>query len=160
MVLNHELAGLKRIFEKKDYSTTLTLIVAQKRHKTRLFLEDMGHEGRITSKISSGTVVDTIIIQSHGAIGTSKPTHYHVLSDDNQFSLNDLQKFIYYLCFTCALCTKTVSIVTPVYYADLVAYRARMYYQAFKAYTSSSPSSWSPSLMKVHVNLENSMVFI
>ncbi|CAM8927174.1 unnamed protein product [Rhodiola kirilowii] len=184
MVLNQELAGLKTIFKMQGYSPTLTLIVARKRHPTRLFLEDMRQGGR-SGNILPGTVVDTTIVHptefdfylcSHqGLLGTSKPTHYHVLLDDHGFSSDDLQKFIYYLCFTFARCTKPVSLVTPVYYADLVAYRGRMYYEALQSFqspasmasSSSSRSSasvttvsFNPNLMKLHGNLENSMFFI
>uniref|UniRef100_A0A7N0UAI9 Argonaute 2 n=1 Tax=Kalanchoe fedtschenkoi TaxID=63787 RepID=A0A7N0UAI9_KALFE len=183
MVLNQELADLKRVFKMQGYTPTITLIVARKRHLTRLFLEDT-REGSRNANISPGTVVDTTIVHPsefdfylcshHGVIGTSKPTHYHVLYDDHRFSSDDLQKFIYFVCFTFARCTKPVSLVTPVYYADLVAYRGRLYYEASQntgfigsASSSRSSSSAAPSvtifneqLMKLHSNLENSMFFI
>lgn len=171
MVLNEELASLKQLFKMQGYFPTLTLIVARKRHRTRLFLENMREGGR-SSNISPGTVVDTAIVHPyefdfylcshHGAIGTSKPTHYHVLLDDHGFSSDELQKFIYFLCFTFARCTKPVSLVTPVYYADLVAYRGRMYYEAslgMRSSTSSASYTTFPT-MRLHSNLEDSMFFI
>ena len=57
--------------------------------------------------------------------GTSRPSHYHVLWDDNAFSADDLQMLTYQLCHTYVRCTRSVSIPAPAYYAHLVAFRAR-----------------------------------
>ncbi|KAH7948291.1 hypothetical protein HPB52_020261 [Rhipicephalus sanguineus] len=57
--------------------------------------------------------------------GTSRPSHYHVLWDDNQFSADELQCLTYQLCHTYVRCTRSVSIPAPAYYAHLVAFRAR-----------------------------------
>ena len=57
--------------------------------------------------------------------GTSRPTHYHVLYDDNAFTADDLQKLTYQLCHVYARCTRSVSMPAPAYYAHLVAFRAR-----------------------------------
>jgi len=63
---------------------------------------------------------------SHAGIqGTSRPSHYHVLWDDNQFSADELQCLTYQLCHTYVRCTRSVSIPAPAYYAHLVAFRAR-----------------------------------
>ncbi|KAG6691482.1 hypothetical protein I3842_10G065500 [Carya illinoinensis] len=181
MVLNEELLDLKRALQAIKYSPSITLIVAQKRHQTRFFPES-ARDGCSTGNVSPGTVVDTIIVHpfefdfylcSHfGSLGTSKPTHYHVLWDEHRFTSDQLQKLIYELCFTFARCTKPVSLVPPVYYADLVAYRGRLYYEAmvegrFPASTSSASSSSSSSLasfdlnsFKLHAALENIMFFV
>ncbi|XP_021294752.1 protein argonaute 2-like [Herrania umbratica] len=182
MVLNEELVGLKSAFQKMEYFPTITLIVAQKRHQTRFFPQrDRGPTGNI----SPGTVVDTDIVHrfefdfylcSHyGSLGTSKPTHYHVLWDEHGFSSDRLQKLIYDMCFTFARCTKPVSLVPPVYYADLVAYRGRLYHQAMMerhspiSTLSSSSSLASLSLssaasfdgsFRLHADLENIMFFV
>ncbi|KAM5587205.1 hypothetical protein ABKV19_005911 [Rosa sericea] len=183
MVLNEELLDLKRALGTINYFPTITLIVAQKRHHTRLFQEN----GR--SNVSPGTVVDTRIVHpfefdfylcSHyGSLGTSKPTHYYVLWDEHSFTSDQLQKLIYDLCFTFARCTKPVSLVPPVYYADLVAYRGRLYHETMTAglspgsvtsSSSSASSSSAPSTLsvgslddrfyKLHADLENIMFFI
>ncbi|KAL3742538.1 hypothetical protein ACJRO7_017928 [Eucalyptus globulus] len=184
MVLNEELQDLKKAFYKKDYKPTITIVVAQKRHQTRLFPE-RDIDGGPTGNVPPGTVVDTRVVHplefdfylcSHyGSLGTSKPTHYHVLWDEHKFSSDDLEKLIYSLCFTFARCTKPVSLVTPVYYADLVAYRGRLYHEAVMehspssmAYSSSSMASSSfPSIgsnedqfCKLHADVENVMFFI
>lgn len=57
--------------------------------------------------------------------GTSRPSHYHVLWDDNQFDSDELQCLTYQLCHTYVRCTRSVSIPAPAYYAHLVAFRAR-----------------------------------
>ncbi|XP_015866835.1 protein argonaute 2 [Ziziphus jujuba] len=185
MVLNEEFLDLKRVFQTRNYSPSITLIVAQKRHQTRLFPENR-QDGGPTGNVFPGTVVDTKIVHpfeydfylcSHyGSLGTSKPTHYHVLWDDHKFTSDQLQKLIYDMCFTMARCTKPVSLVPPVYYADLAAYRGRLYHEAVEgqspasAVSSSSSSVASSSLstaasmderfFKLHADLENDMFFV
>ncbi|XP_041027894.1 protein argonaute 2-like [Juglans microcarpa x Juglans regia] len=182
MVLNEELQDLKRALQAIKYSPSITLIVAQKRHQTRFFPES-ARDGCSTGNVSPGTVVDTIIVHpfefdfylcSHfGSLGTSKPTHYHVLWDDHRFTSDQLQKLIYELCFTFARCTKPVSLVPPVYYADLVAYRGRLYYEAMiegrspvstssasSSSSSSSLASFDQNFFKLHASLENIMFFV
>ncbi|KAG8635585.1 protein argonaute 2 isoform X2 [Manihot esculenta] len=185
MVLNEELIDLKRAFRSINYAPTVTLIVAQKRHQTRLFPAGRSG-GNSNGNVSPGTVVDSKIVHpfeydfylcSHyGSLGTSKPTHYHVLWDEHGFSSDQLQKLIYNMCYTFARCTKPVSLVPPVYYADLVAYRGRLYYEAVMdgqspASASSSTSSAATSSLssaaslddrfyRLHAELENMMFFV
>lgn len=183
MVLNEELLDLKRAFGTINYSPYITLIVAQKRHQTRLFPQ-RSEDACSTGNVLPGTVVDTRVVHpfefdfylcSHyGSLGTSKPTHYHVLFDELRFTSDELQKLIYDLCFTMARCTKPVSLVTPVYYADLVAYRGRLYHEALtegqslpSARSSSSSIGGSSSVasmdekfFRLHADLENEMFFI
>jgi eukaryotic translation initiation factor 2C len=182
MVLNEELIDLKRALQTMKHSPTITIIVAQKRHQTRLFPE--AKDGGPTGNVSPGTVVDSKIVHpfefdfylcSHyGSLGTSKPTHYHVLWDEHGFTSDQLQKLIYSMCFTFARCTKPVSLVPPVYYADLVAYRGRFYHDALmegqfagSAASSSSASSsrmadesLDPNFFKLHTVLEDNMFFV
>ncbi|XAR59395.1 hypothetical protein NMG60_11015221 [Bertholletia excelsa] len=179
MVLNEELLDLKKTICEENYKPTITLVVAQKRHQTRLFPQTQ-QDGSAKGNVPPGTVVDTVITHpfefdfylcSHyGSIGTSKPTHYYVLWDENGFTSDQLQKLIYDLCFTFARCTKPVSLVPPVYYADLVAYRGRMFQEVVMmsppasssmASTSSSVSaSFDQNLYKLHPELENIMFFV
>lgn len=57
--------------------------------------------------------------------GTSRPSHYHVLWDDNSLTADELQQLTYQMCHTYVRCTRSVSIPAPAYYAHLVAFRAR-----------------------------------
>lgn len=173
MVLGQELLDLKNTIYTDDYQPTITVIVAQKRHQTRLFVENKNDGGQ-TGNVPPGTVVDTVIIHpqdfdfylcSHyGGIGTSKPTHYYVLWDENGFTSDNLQKLIYDMCFTFVRCTKPVSLVPPVYYADLVAYRGRMFQEVAmemdpRASASSTPS-FDQSFYNLHSDLVNNMFFV
>ncbi|XP_049931197.1 protein argonaute 2-like isoform X2 [Nymphaea colorata] len=176
MVLNEELDVIKEAFASISYNPSITLIVAQKRHRTRLFPADR-RDATKQGNVPPGTIVDTKIVHvkefdfflcSHyGLLGTSKPTHYHVLLDENVFSSDELQTLVYNLCFTFARCTKPVSLVPPVYYADLVAYRGRLYYDGWLEAHSSSSSSSSSSpfgfdhemFPKLHRNIKHNMFF-
>ncbi|KAL5975230.1 hypothetical protein ACLOJK_031909 [Asimina triloba] len=60
--------------------------------------------------------------------GTSRPAHYHVLWDENNFTADEMQSLTNNLCYTYARCTRSVSVaVPPAYYAHLAAFRARFY---------------------------------
>ncbi|XP_047957790.1 protein argonaute 2-like [Salvia hispanica] len=165
MVLGQELLDLKDAIYKDDYQPPITVIVAQKRHQTRLFVENKNDGGQ-TGNVPPGTVVDTTIVHPHdfdfylcshyGGIGTSKPTHYYVLWDENKFTSNHLQKLIYDMCFTFVRCTKPVSLVPPVYYADLVAYRGRM----FQEVALDRGASFDQSFYSMHTDLLNNMFFV
>ncbi|XP_059625093.1 protein argonaute 2-like isoform X2 [Cornus florida] len=171
MVLNEELLDLKKAIETKYgemYRPTITLVVAQKRHQTRLFPKTH-RDGGSKGNVNPGTVVDTVVVHpfefdfylcSHyGSIGTSKCTHYYVLYDQHNFTSDQVQELIYHLCFTCARCTKPVSLVTPVYYADLVAFRGRLYQEVVEELFPAE-ASFDEKKYKVHGDLEDTMFFI
>ncbi|XVF19809.1 hypothetical protein REPUB_Repub11eG0142800 [Reevesia pubescens] len=137
-VLLHEMEAIRKACTslQENYLPPVTFIVVQKRHHTRLFPTDPNQRDR-SGNILPGTVVDTSIchptefdfyLNSHAGIqGTSKPTHYHVLYDENNFTADILQVLTNNLCYTYARCTRSVSIVPPAYYAHLAAFRARYY---------------------------------
>lgn len=136
-VLHHELLAVREACLKlePDYKPGITFVVVQKRHHTRLFCSDKKEQIGKSGNIPAGTTVDLGITHptefdfylcSHAGIqGTSRPSHYHVLWDDNQFSADELQCLTYQLCHTYVRCTRSVSIPAPAYYAHLVAFRAR-----------------------------------
>ncbi|KAJ3021117.1 hypothetical protein HKX48_009212 [Thoreauomyces humboldtii] len=125
----------------KAYSPPITYIVVTKRHNTRFFPRKKDEADR-SGNCQPGTVVDTVIthpkewdffLNSHaGLLGTSRSAHYHVLHDDNKFTSDKLQNMTYRLCYLYARCTRSVSICPPIYYADLVAARARAHFQGME----------------------------
>ncbi|KAG9439845.1 hypothetical protein H6P81_020010 [Aristolochia fimbriata] len=139
-VLHEELQAIRAACSRfPNYKPAISFSVVQKRHHTRLFQtenEKSGHRGS-EENILPGTVVDSVITHpkefdfylcSHwGMKGTSRPTHYHVLWDENNFTSDELQKIVHNLCYTFVRCTKPVSLVPPAYYAHLAAYRGRLY---------------------------------
>uniref|UniRef100_A0A670ZIN2 Argonaute RISC catalytic component 2 n=1 Tax=Pseudonaja textilis TaxID=8673 RepID=A0A670ZIN2_PSETE len=153
-VLHHELLAIREACIKleKDYQPGITFIVVQKRHHTRLFCTDKNERVGKSGNIPAGTTVDTKITHpsefdfylcSHAGIqGTSRPSHYHVLWDDNRFSSDELQILTYQLCHTYVRCTRSVSIPAPAYYAHLVAFRAR-YHLVDKEHDSAEGSHTS-----------------
>ena len=184
MVLNEELLDLKGVFQRVNYFPTITLIVTQKRHHTRFFPEGW-RDGSSSGNVLPGTVVDTKVIHPYefdfylcsyyGNLGTSKPTHYHVLWDKHKFTSDELQKLIYEMCFTFAKCTKPVSLVPSVYYVDLAAYRGRLYREARigmqspkstasssskDASSASRTASFELGFYTLHADLENIMFLI
>ncbi|KAG0293797.1 Eukaryotic translation initiation factor 2C [Dissophora globulifera] len=136
-ILRSEVASIRAACTMLDanYRPTITFVVVQKRHHARFFPRQ-GESDRIGNCLP-GTVVDQGIVhpfefdfylQSHAGLqGTSRPTHYHVLYDENRFTADHLQDFTYKLCHLYARCTRTVSLVPPAYYAHLVASRARFH---------------------------------
>ncbi|KAI9314758.1 Piwi domain-containing protein [Dichotomocladium elegans] len=137
-VLDNEVQAIKAACTSldSDYRPKVTFVVVQKRHHARFFPVDPKDADR-TGNCQPGTVVDTDIVhpfefdfylQSHAGLqGTSRPTHYHVLYDDNRFTSDELQELTYRLCYIYGRATRAVSIVPPAYYADLVAARARFH---------------------------------
>jgi eukaryotic translation initiation factor 2C len=140
-VLLYELDAIRKACNslEPNYQPPVTFVVVQKRHHTRLFANNHNDSRSVdrSGNILPGTVVDSKICHptefdfylcSHAGIqGTSRPAHYHVLWDDNNFTADALQTLTNNLCYTYARCTRSVSIVPPAYYAHLAAFRARFY---------------------------------
>ncbi|KAJ2392766.1 hypothetical protein GGI23_005153, partial [Coemansia sp. RSA 2559] len=167
----------------------VTFIAVLKRHHTRFY--PMGRDGDRTGNCVPGTVIDRSItfaplfdfyLFAHAAIqGTSRPTHYVVLHNDIGFTADELQRLTYSLCFTYAICTRSVSLVPPVYYAHRVADRARChlvemgmefedassaadeYYTtgtAIGSRTTGTEAAGSTKLIKTHSRLDSTMYFM
>ncbi|CAG8522996.1 5713_t:CDS:10 [Ambispora gerdemannii] len=168
-VLENEIKAVRAACRSLDasYRPTITFVVVQKRHHTRFFPVDRNSSDR-TGNCLPGTVIEQTIIhpfefdfylQSHAGLqGASRPTHYHVLHDENRFKPDDLQILTYHLCYVYARCTRAVSLVPPVLYSHLLCRRAR-YHARLDSWTEGSsteangvPSSFGnvkPDLAKV-----------
>ncbi|XP_069977752.1 protein argonaute-2 [Penaeus vannamei] len=133
-VLQHELLAIREACKELEetYKPAITFVVVMKRHHTRFFpVNEMG------KNIPPGTVVDSgithpierdfYLCSHHGIKGTSRPAHYHVLWDDNNLTMDQLQEFTYNMCHVYSRCSKSVSLPAPVAYAHLAAFRAKVH---------------------------------
>ena len=105
----------------------ITLVIVAKRHHTRFAPKNPDKQGDADKpkNCPAGTTVDTHIVspvefdfylQSHGGLlGTSRPAHYSVLYDENNFTADSLQSLSFALCHLYARSTRSVSIPAPVY---------------------------------------------
>jgi len=136
-VLEQELPLLKKACQDLRIDPRITVIVVGKRHHVRFFPQSE-READKSGNCPAGTVVDREIahptefdfyLQSHGGLlGTSRPAHYSVLYDENNFTADALQSLSFALCHVYARSTRSVSIPAPVYYADIVCSRAKNHF--------------------------------
>ncbi|XP_035206219.1 protein argonaute-4-like isoform X2 [Stegodyphus dumicola] len=162
--LEEEVTGIQQACSELFHKTLpITYIVVQKRHQTRVRPQDRQEGVYKSGNVPPGTTIDTTITHpvffdfflcSHEGIhGTSKPAHYIVLHDDNQFTADDLQHLCHSLCYAYTRCTRGVSIPAPVLYADLAANRAKKYADRFAE--SKSGKTRQPLPLEVVQAIEN-----
>eukprot|EP00250_Pteridium_aquilinum_P017282 c23547_g3_i1 orf=275-2986(+) len=158
-VLRDEYLAFKKAFKKIDKSGTyepkITLIVVQKRHHTRFFPATGG------GNVQPGTIVDASLCHPRdydfylcahaGLIGTTRPTHYHVLVDENNFTVDELQQLTHVLCYTYARSTTAVSTVAPIAYAHLAATHARNFLDTEGGSETSSMTGRSERSTPIHL---------
>ncbi|KAF7292384.1 Argonaute-like protein [Mycena chlorophos] len=136
-VLEQELPLIKKACASLNVNPKITILVVGKRHHVRFFPQSERDADR-SGNCRAGTVVDREIshptefdfyLCSHGGLlGCSRPAHYSVLYDENNFSADALQSLAFALCHVYARSTRSVSIPAPVYYADIVCSRAKNHY--------------------------------
>ncbi|ESW18198.1 hypothetical protein PHAVU_006G021200 [Phaseolus vulgaris] len=126
-VLNIELDRIIEAckFLDENWEPKFLVIVAQKNHHTRFFQPDS------PDNVPPGTVIDNRICHPRnydfylcahaGMIGTSRPTHYHVLLDEIGFSPDQLQELVHSLSYVYQRSTTAISVVAPICYAHLAA---------------------------------------
>lgn len=174
-ILQTEMKALRQacLMMSEDFLPPVTFIMVNKRHHMRGFSFNRSDTDR-SGNVQPGTVIDTAIVDPHrfdfflyghsGIQGTSCPAHYTVLHDENKMSAEDVQKLTYSLCYTFARCTRSVSIVPPVYYAQLAATRARFYLNEGSDGASTIGSGRSNSsnfdFAELHKDLLNCMFYI
>jgi eukaryotic translation initiation factor 2C len=153
-ILKEEVRGLKLACDTSGgmaYDPKITFIIVQKRHHTRFFCSNPRDQCGRAKNVPPGTVVETGVtyreqfdfyLCSHfGIQGTSRPAHYHVLRDDNNFTPDELQAITYQMCHLYARCTRSVSIPAPTYYAHLACARARHHLQEILGDSSDTQST-------------------
>ncbi|RLM91552.1 protein argonaute 4B [Panicum miliaceum] len=116
-------------FLQDNWSPKFMVIVAQKNHHTRFFRDD-----KDGSNVPAGTVVDEGICHHRdydfymcahaGRIGTTRPTHYHVLYQRS---------------------TSAISVVAPLYYAHLAAAQVRQFVRFDDSSETGSSASGGPA---------------
>ncbi|GFP97604.1 protein argonaute 4 [Phtheirospermum japonicum] len=121
--LNQIIESCKFLDEK--WNPKFVVIVAQKNHHTKFF------QTNSPDNVQPGTIIDNKICHpknndfylcAHaGMIGTTRPTHYHVLLDEVGFSPDDLQEIVHSLSYVYQRSTTAISIVAPICYAHLAA---------------------------------------
>lgn len=136
-VLERELRCIRDACKELGIAPKITFVVVGKRHHVRFFPKSE-RDGDRSGNCPAGTVVDRDVVnpvefdyylQSHGGLlGTSRPSHYNVLFDENGFTPDGLQALSFALCHVYARATRSVSIPAPVYYADIVCSRAKHHY--------------------------------
>ncbi|KAI8055964.1 ribonuclease H-like domain-containing protein [Syncephalis plumigaleata] len=115
-----------------NYNPKLTFIVAKKRHHTRFFASQPGPQTTDNS--------------AHAGIqGTCNPVHYVVLYDENKMEPDTVQEMTNRMSYTFSRCTRSVSLVPAVYWAHVLADRARHYVKEDIASDTGSMVSTSTS---------------
>ncbi|KAI3756681.1 hypothetical protein L1987_56503 [Smallanthus sonchifolius] len=149
------------------------VIIAQKNHHTKFF------QPGSPDNVPPGTVIDNKVCHPRnndfymcahaGMIGTTRPTHYHVLYDEIGFSADDLQELVHSLSYVYQRSTTAISVVAPICYAHLAATQMSQFMK-FEDHSETSSSHGGtgvtsagavpvPQLPKLQENVCNSMFF-
>ena len=132
-VENYELPQFKAAFERvaPSYNPGLTFIVVQKRINTKFFMQTSKPGQDSLMNPPPGSVLDHTVtcrnsydfylVSQHVREGTTTPSHYIVLSDDNNFDADILQRLTYKLCFLYYNWPGTVRVPAPCQYAHKLA---------------------------------------
>ena len=124
------------------FRSALVFLVVQKRNLTRLFKVGAGQQGRYTN-VPPGTAIDVVpdanfwLVAHYALQGTARVPSYHILCNEPnrdpaanapRLEMEDIVQFTYDLCHGHFKCTRSVSVPSPVYFADLAAERAASLY--------------------------------
>ncbi|KAE8037699.1 hypothetical protein FH972_010266 [Carpinus fangiana] len=172
-VLNIELDQMIEAckFLDEKWCPKFVVIVAQKNHHTKFF------QPGSPDNVPAGTIIDNKVCHPRnndfylcahaGMIGTTRPTHYHVLYDEVGFSADDLQELVHSLSYVYQRSTTAVSVVAPICYAHLAATQIGQFVKfEDTSETSSSHGGLTsagavpvPQLPRLNENVCNSMFF-
>lgn len=136
-VLRGEVRDIESLYSRNQMQKPeMVVIVAQRRQQTRLYpTREMQSQG---TNLPPGFLVSEYLEQpgeypnffliSHQALqGTVRPTRYFVLRNDPGLTVDSTAQLLYALCHLYGRCQRTVSVPAPLYYAQLLAQRARIY---------------------------------
>ncbi|KAK4777764.1 hypothetical protein SAY87_017951 [Trapa incisa] len=172
-VLNVELDQIIEAckFLDEKWSPKFVVIIAQKNHHTKFF------QAGSPDNVPPGTIIDTNVCHPRnndfylcahaGMIGTTRPTHYHILYDEVGFSSDDLQNLVHSLSYVYQRSTTAISIVAPILYAHLAATQMGQFMK-FEDLSETSSSHGGvtssgavpvPQLPKLRPNVCDSMFF-
>ncbi|XP_049343049.1 protein argonaute 4-like [Solanum verrucosum] len=172
-VLNIELDQIIEACKLLDemWSPKFVIIVAQKNHHTKFF------QSGSPNNVPPGTIIDNKVCHPRnndfylcahaGMIGTTQPTHYHVLLDEVGFSPDELQELVHNLSYVYQRSTTATSIVAPIGYAHLAAAQVGQWMK-FEDTSETSSSQGGlrnaslvtvPQLPRLKKNVASSMFF-
>nr|AGS47796.1 argonaute 9 [Salvia miltiorrhiza] len=172
-VLNIELNQIIEAckFLDPNWSPKFVVIIAQKNHHTKFF------QPNSPENVQAGTIIDNKVCHpknndfylcAHaGMIGTTRPTHYHVLLDEVGFSPDELQELVHSLSYVYQRSTTAISVVAPICYAHLAATQLGQWMKFEDASETSSSHNGSgpgaappvPPMPKLNESVRNSMFF-
>ncbi|KAL7614483.1 hypothetical protein Lser_V15G06694 [Lactuca serriola] len=169
-VLNIELNQIIEAckFLDEQWDPKFLVIVAQKRHHTKFF------QANSEANVPPGTIVDNKVCHpknndfylcaQNGKIGTTRPTHYHVLLDQIKFSADELQELVHSLSYVYQRSTTAISAVAPIRYAHLAAGQVAQFVKFDDMSDTASSHSGGDAggftqLPKLHHKVSSSMFF-
>ncbi|KAL8545005.1 hypothetical protein ACS0TY_005275 [Phlomoides rotata] len=174
-VLNIELTQIMEACKNLDekWNPKFVVIVAQKNHHTKFF------QPNSPDNVPPGTIIDNKVCHPRnndfylcahaGMIGTTRPTHYHVLYDEIGFSPDDMQELVHSLSYVYQRSTTAISVVAPICYAHLAATQLGQWMKFEDASETSSSHNGSapgpggapavPPMPTLKESVRNSMFF-
>ncbi len=172
-VMEKEIAGIRRACYRvnPNWNPKITYVICTKRHHARFFPQNP-KDGDRSMNCLPGTCVDTGVtseqfydfyLNSHAGIqGTSRPSKYTVLIDENNISVDALQSYVFRLAHNYVRCNRSVSMVNSAYYAHLLAFRGRAYLGEEGSDTASVTTDTSsvPPTAELHAKLGKRLFFV
>jgi len=179
-VVEEEIKGIRHVLADMEAHVgkrpKLTFIVVGKRHHMRFFPKDKtpNRDGNapaglvVDEQITAPGIFDFYLQSQAGLLGTSRPSHYIVVYDENHFNSDELQDLSYTLCHNYARSTRSVSIPAPCYYADIACSRAEIHFNPELNFTDDLSSSdgqfnmkaWREGFNTVHSSQVEKMYFM
>ncbi|KAL4095489.1 hypothetical protein PRIC1_008863 [Phytophthora ramorum] len=133
VILQAEMRALRKAYKMISEGNTpsVTFTIVNKRHHARTFPVNQ-RDADCKGNAIHGTVIDSGVVNPHRfdfflyGHRHDRAGHYTVLHDENM-SAKDIQRLTYYLCYTFSRCSRSVSLPSPVQYAQLAAKRADIF---------------------------------